>query len=206
GRLHTSTACPNEEAPRTGVKEAKRVSERAALIAGHTPTHAGEVQRLAQQLATSLETMPPATYRLAHGGFKPSQLLFHSHHVFVVDFDGLCLADPALDVGYFLAYLHPSGLWYQRPGMRQWFEAAAELFGCAYGQAMLEHGEAQATIDGILERSRLYEAALLFKIATRRVNRLNSPRPQELSGMLSEIAACLSDESGRRYGYMLDHG
>src|SRR5205814_10434918 len=97
-------------------------------------------------------------------GFKPSQLLFHSHHVFVVNFDGLCLAARALDVGYFLAYLHPSGLWYQSPGMRQWFEAAAELFGRAYGQAMLEHGEAQATIDGILERSRLYEAPSFSKL------------------------------------------
>jgi hypothetical protein len=58
---------------------------------------------------------------------------------------------------------------------------------------MLEHGVAQATIDGILERSRLYEAAILFKIAARRVNRLNSPRPQELSRMLNQIAAYLSE-------------
>ena len=63
---------------------------------------------------------------------------------------------------------------------------------------MLELGSTQATADGILERSRLYEAALLFKIATRRVNRLNSPRPQELSEMLKEIAVCLSAESGGR--------
>lgn len=56
---------------------------------------------------------------------------------------------------------------------------------------MLEQGITQSTIDGILERSQLYEAALLFKIATRRVNRLNSSRPKELSAMLSEIAVCL---------------
>lgn len=192
-RFHNSTVRPDEDALRTGAKEAKRVRERAALIAGHSPTHAREVQQLAQQLATYLETIQPAIYRLAHGGFKPSQLLFYSHRVFVVDFDSLCLADPALDMGYFLAYLHPSGLWYQRPGMHQWFEAAAELFCRGYCRAMLERGVAQATIDGILERSRLYEAAILFKIAARRVNRLNSPRPQELSGMLNQIAAYLSE-------------
>ena len=112
----------------------------------------------------------------------------------MVDFDEFCLADSALDVGYFLAYLRPSGLWYSRPGMRQWFEASAKVFSSTYRQAMLELGSTQATVDGILERSRLYEAALLFKIATRRVNRLNSPRAQELSAMLGEIAACLSDE------------
>ena len=205
-RLHTSTVQPHESTPRTGAKEAKRARERALLIAASNPTQAEVVQRLAQQLAARLETQQPDVYRSAHGGFKASQLLFHSHRVFVVDFDGFCLADSALDVGYFLAYLRPSGLWYSRPGMRQWFEASAEVFSSTYRQAMLELGSTQATVDGILERSRLYEAALLFKIATRRVNRLNSPRPQELSEMLKEIAVCLSAEPGRIYGYLPNHG
>src|SRR6266566_4410866 len=191
-RLHTSTVRPDEGTPRTGAKEAKRARERAALIASHNPAQAEEVQRLAQQLATRLEALQPDVYRPAHGGFKASQLLFHSHQVFVVDFDGFCLADSALDVGYFLAYLRPSGLWYHRPGMMPWFKAAAEVFTTTYRQAMLELGVTEEESDGILQRSKLYEAALLFKIATRRVNRLNSPRPKELAAMLKEISACLS--------------
>jgi hypothetical protein len=191
-RLHTSAVRPDESAPRTGAKEAKRARDRAALIASHNPAQADEVRRLAEQLATRLETLQPDVYRPAHGGFKASQLLFHSHQVFVVDFDGFCLADSALDVGYFLAYLRPSGLWYHRPGMMPWFKAAAEVFTTTYRQAMLELGVTQAAVDDILQRSKLYEAALLFKIATRRVNRLNSPRPKELAAMLEEVAACLS--------------
>jgi hypothetical protein len=197
-RLHTSKVHPNESALRTGGKEAKRARERAALIAGRYAEQAEDVQQLAQELATRLSALQPDSYRPAHGGFKASQLLFHSHHIFVVDFDGFCLADPALDVGYFLAYLRPSGLWYSRPGMRQWFEAAAEVFRSSYRQAMIAHGVAESSIDGILERSRLYEAALIFKIATRRVNRLNSPRSYELSAMLREIASCLSSEEGEK--------
>ena len=196
-RLHNSAVHPQKDAPRTGTKEAKRVRERAALIASYYPTYAGEVQRLAQELAARLETLQPDSYRPAHGGFKASQLLFHSGAVFVVDFDGFCLADAALDVGYFLAYLRPSGLWYGRPGMRQWFTEAAEQFLQAYQQCMLEHVSVEV-VTSIVERTRLYEAALLFKIATRRVNRLNSPRPQELSAMLREIAQCLSADATRR--------
>src|SRR5205085_7695898 len=113
-----------------------------------------EVQQLAQQLATHLEALQPDAYRPAHGGFKASQLLFHSHHVFVVDFDGFCLADPALDVGYFLAYLRPSGLWYRRSGMRQWFEGAAEIFRHEYQKAMLAAGVTADEIAGILARTR----------------------------------------------------
>jgi thiamine kinase-like enzyme len=191
-RLHTSTVRPDEKSPRTGAKEAKRARERASLIAGHNSSQAEEVLRLADQLATRLEALEPDAYRPAHGGFKASQLLFHSHKVFVVDFDGFCLADPALDVGYFLAYLRPSGLWYQLPGMMSWFKSASEAFTSTYRHAMIEHGITEEAINGILQRSKLYEAALLFKIATRRVNRLNSPRPKELAAMLEEISACIS--------------
>jgi len=190
-RLHTSAVRPVGGAPRTGAKEAKRARERAALIASHNAAQAAETQQLAQDLSARLQAVEPDSYRPAHGGFKSSQLLFHSHQVFVVDFDGFCMADAALDVGYFLAYLRPSGLWYHSPGMREWFEAAARVFTTTYRQAMSESGVLSAAIDGILERSRLYEAALIFKIATRRVNRLNSSRPKELSAMLQEISARL---------------
>ncbi|GAC1391044.1 MAG: hypothetical protein NVS4B11_23680 [Ktedonobacteraceae bacterium] len=197
-RLHNSKVHPHKDGLRTGANEAKRVKERASLLADRNPVQAEEIQRLVQQLASRLEMLQPEAYRLAHGSFKPSQLLFHSQYAFVVDFDGFCLADPALDVGCFLAYLHPSGLWYQRPAMRQWFEAAAEVFRSTYCQVMLEYGVAIAIIDTILDRSRLYEAAFLFKIANRRVNRLNSPRPQELAAMLNEIGSNLTYETRRR--------
>jgi hypothetical protein len=196
-RLHTSAITLPPGTLRTGAKEAKRALERAALIAGRYSAQAVEVQQLARRLASRLSSLQPSEYRPAHGGFKASQLLFHSHRVFVVDFDGLCLADPALDVGYFLAYLRPSGLWYHRQGTRAWFEAAAETFRQSYREAMLAHGISSNTIDATLARARDYEAALLFKIATRRVNRLNSPRPQELVAMLNEIASCLSDPAER---------
>jgi hypothetical protein len=193
-RLHTSAARP-AGALRTGAKEAKRARERAALIAAHDPAQADAAQRLAAQLATRLEALEPDAYRPAHGGFKASQLLFHGQRVFVVDFDGFCRADPALDVGYFLAYLRPSGLWYRRPSLRRWFEGSAACFVNAYRQAARERGIGEATIDGILQRTCFYEAAFVFKIATRRVNRLNSPRAGELSTMLAEIATCLSSEA-----------
>jgi hypothetical protein len=70
-------------------------------------------------------------------GFKPGQLLFYGDRVFIVDFDGFRLADPALDIGYLRAYLRPGGLWQQHPGMRRWFEAAAASFIQACRQAPL---------------------------------------------------------------------
>jgi thiamine kinase-like enzyme len=197
-RLHTSAVRPNEKPPRTAAQEATRARERALRVAARYPAQAQAVLRVARQLATYLEALHPDGYRPAHGGVKPSQLLFQGQHVVLVDFDGFCLADAALDVGYFLAHLRPSRLWCHRPGLRPWFEAAAAVFVDAYRAAMLERGIAHAAIDGILERSRLYEAALLLKIAADRLDRLNSPRPQELSAILDELAACLAGEVRRQ--------
>src|SRR5438105_1237187 len=187
-RLHTSAL--RSGSPRTGVEEAKRVEERAALIAASNPEQAERTQQLGHQLATLLKTLQSDAYRPAHGGFKPSQLLFSRHRVFMVDLDGFCLADPALDVGYFLAYLRPSGLWYDRAGMREWFEDSSARFVDAYRLALSERGIEDATTHAIMHRTRLYAAAILFKIAARRINRMNSRRPEELSSILMEVA-CL---------------
>jgi hypothetical protein len=57
---------------------------------------------------------------------------------------------------------------------------------------MHELGVSPDETAGILQRAHTYTAALLFKIATRRVNRLNSPRPQELAEILGDIASSLT--------------
>ena len=108
--------------------------------------------------------------------------------VFLVDFDQFCLADPALDVGYFLAYLRPAGLWYHRAGRRAWFEAAAEAFLSTYLRPPRRAGESAATCAGIAGRAPVFEAALLLKIAARRANRLHSPRPGEVAAVLDEVS------------------
>ena len=191
-RLHTSQVSPDQRTLRPGAKEAKRARERAALLVGYYPSQADDIQDLVQVLAQRLEALKPERYRPAHGGFKASQLLYLDETISVVDFDGFCLADPALDVGYFLAYLRPSVLWYGRKGARAWFKGAAAIFTSTYANAMQELGVSSEETADILHRSQTYAAALLFKIATRRVNRLNSPRPQELAEILRDIASSLA--------------
>jgi aminoglycoside phosphotransferase (APT) family kinase protein len=191
-RLHTSAVRP-PGAPRTGAREATLTRQRAALIAAYSPAQAEAALGLAQRVAERLEALLPDAYRPTHGGFKPSQLLFRSQRVFVVDFDSFCLANPALDVGYFLAYLRPSGLWHRRPSMRLWFDGSKARFVEAYRTALLERSVDEGTTEGMLQPACIYEAATLFKIATRRAHRLNASRPGELSAMLAEIEACLSD-------------
>ena len=52
--------------------------------------------------ATRSEPWPAC---LSHGDFSPSQIVFSGDECGLIDFDTLCQAEPALDLGQFLAYL-----------------------------------------------------------------------------------------------------
>ena len=196
--LHTSGLDADGLKLRTGADEAGKAAKRAGLLEQYVPELAADVRRITDPLCAGLAGLPADTLRPAHGSYKASQLMVRDGAVFLVDFDQFCLADPALDVGYFLAYLRPAGLWYRRAGRRAWFEAAAEAFRSAYLDRLAERGESPATGAGIAARAPVYEAALLLKIAARRANRLHSPRPGEVAAVLAEVSRTLaSDERPR---------
>ncbi|MET0764720.1 MAG: phosphotransferase [Blastococcus sp.] len=189
--LHTAGLDTGDLSRRTGADEAGKAAKRATLLEQYVPDLAPLVRDVAGTLCATLAALPTDTLRPAHGSYKTSQLMVREGAVFLVDFDQFCLADPALDVGYFLAYLRPAGLWYRRAGRRAWFDAAAEVFRSTYLQRLAERGESAATCAGIAVRAPVFEAALLLKIAARRANRLHSPRPGEVAAMLEEVSGLL---------------
>lgn len=192
-RLHLGGVSGGPESFRTGDAEAARAHGRAQRLGEFAPALAGRAHAAAEELERRLRTPARAPALPAHGSFKPAQLLFRdADEVLVTDFDQLCLAEAALDIGYFLAYLRPPSLWYRRAGAREWFLRSARLFTEAYRDAATELGADPRAVGEALQRASLYEAALLFKIANRRPNRLNSLRPRELEAMLAEVDLCLA--------------
>jgi hypothetical protein len=186
--LHTSGLDTRNLSLRTGADEAGKAVKRARALEQYVPDLAPMVRDVTGSLCATLNRLPVDTLRPAHGSYKASQLLVRAGVVFLVDFDQFCLADPALDVGYFLAYLRPAGLWYHRAGRREWFEAAAGTFLSTYLDRLAERGETRATCAGIAGRAPAFEAALLLKIAARRANRLHSPRTGEVAAVLDEVS------------------
>ncbi len=182
-------------APRTGSDEAAKAAKRAGLLADYLPGLADRIERVGAELAARLRALEPDVRWPAHGSYKPSQLLLRDRSVYVIDLDQFCLADPALDVGYFLAYLRPSGLWYGRAGAGEWFDRTAQVFTAAYTARLRSRDVPESTAGPIIERARLYQAALLLKIATRRRNRLHSPRPAEVQAILNDIQGLLRSAS-----------
>jgi aminoglycoside phosphotransferase (APT) family kinase protein len=206
---HTSEVSGWLAQQRCAERYTAKVMHWTRVLIGQTPALGGELASAASYLAQTLSAVSVECAVPVHGAFKPSQLVFNgAGQPVVTDFDGACLGDPALDVGCFLAYLRPVGL---RSGKRlsvtpaglprdegdsssgsvQWLASARLTFLDAYFRTLLGYGASASRVQAIGQRANLFEAALMFKIASRRARRLNSPQPTELKAVLSEIEECL---------------
>jgi hypothetical protein len=106
--------------PTRGLAAEQAATERElALLEAVWP---GIAARLRRGMTRTLEALPdcggrtasadqPVAPVLAHGDFTPRQVLLDaSGRAGIVDVDTLCIAEPALDLGRFLAYLHVTGV------------------------------------------------------------------------------------------------
>jgi aminoglycoside phosphotransferase (APT) family kinase protein len=87
-------------------RELARFAARSAQVARVDDAVGGALGRLASRLAVTATSMPDAPVGLVHGDCKPSQFLVDAdRHITLLDLDSCGRADPAGDVGTFLATL-----------------------------------------------------------------------------------------------------
>ena len=89
----------------TAADELARLHDELELVARLWPDVAQRVSRRIDVVAARLPESPAAKQVLSHGDFTPSQVLLDDDGLGVVDLDTLCRAEPALDLGRFLAHL-----------------------------------------------------------------------------------------------------
>ena len=75
------------------------------LIRLDAPALVAWLTMVVDAVAAVARRTPRQPLAFAHGDFTPSQLLLAESRVGVLDFDDLCQAEPALDLGRFLAYV-----------------------------------------------------------------------------------------------------
>src|SRR5947209_2056063 len=137
---------------------AAEVSEIAREASDHIPAllpsvgaAIGVLLHRVRELHEQLPQEPPT---FTHGDFKSEHVWAAPAGPMLIDFDTSCLADPAYDVGKFLADLQLWHATYAQPGLEQ----AQKRFLLCY---------APGAPEGRLLRARLYEAVELVKIARR---------------------------------------
>ena len=96
---------------------------------------------------------------LSHGDFTPSQVLIEGGSAAIVDLDTLCWADPALDLGRYLAHLDVLATKLSGHDARPLVDDLSEAFVQSYSAA------APATSAGIVDRVGFYRALTLTRTA-----------------------------------------
>jgi hypothetical protein len=84
---------------RTGFADVQRIS----------PELGAQLESWLEQISTYAEQSDGLNLGFCHGDYTYTQVVFESQQAGLVDFDSVCQAEPALDLGQFLAYLKVAG-------------------------------------------------------------------------------------------------
>ena len=140
-----------------------------------------------QHLAAHARRSEPLPACLCHGDFKHTQLFFDGPRTGMVDFDTICRAEPALDLGHFLAYQYTQIEKVQRRG-----KVGAAPHDLA--EPFLREYLAVTGVDERRLRCRiaLYEAASLMRMALHSRQKFQDVRGDGAAALLEERMSLLS--------------
>ncbi len=182
--LQQGPATLAQELPRhdfdTEVRAIARASEHVQPLLPEVGARIGQFLDRAREVHARLPQEEPG---FAHGDYKTDHLWASTSGLTLIDFNTCSLADPALDVGKFLADLH-------------WRHAATDHPGADWArQRFLEAYDHNAPPARML-RARLYEALVLAKITVRRVRLFDpdwAPRTEALIGRADGLLDAVSE-------------
>ncbi len=173
-RLESAPACT------TLRDKVAKLHQRTASFHLVAPGFAQQVDSLLHRIALLTQALQVDVPCLVHGEYKPSQLLVDEDgRVTTVDFDGVCLGDPAIDVGNFMAELHRAALHTGQCELRQ----LSTYFLAEY--------QARRPTDGLAERALLMQSLALSRMALQSFQR--APFSYNDQGSTSRPAAFLRE-------------
>jgi aminoglycoside phosphotransferase (APT) family kinase protein len=158
-------------------------SLRIAELGGRCADKAG---RLLQRLEDAASSLRPVDMCAGHGSYSAAQIILAEGRTVVFDWDGYDVADPARDVGRFLAALRRLAL--GRLGSIRALDGAAEVFLKTY----LAAGRPEA------ERNLyFYEAAACLKLAEHNLSKSVPRWKEKTEAMLDEGLRVVDREATR---------
>jgi hypothetical protein len=161
--------------------ELGRAADAIRAVRRDAPDLAARLARVLDAVTAASERISPQVPALSHGSFAPSQLMLDGSRTGVLDFDRLCDAEPAFDLGRFLAPL--------RVTLAKRENAAGDALASLLMQRYQDHGGGAAPE----ARTHLYELAALLRMAARSWLQLKAARLRLVSQILDARAAHLEN-------------
>lgn len=184
--VHETPAPPG--LPEMGLQdEVGRVRTELAVVRTRWPELADEVEVHVDAVAESLQQGTAATSVLSHGDFTPAQLLRVTPDVIgLIDLDTLTRAEPAVDLGRFLAYSTLRQARFESPG-RPVGGRASDAVCALRHEVLCAYGPLRG--DGDLARVHAQERVQLALIALRATRRFKEERARLALALLDHASS-----------------
>jgi ABC-type multidrug transport system fused ATPase/permease subunit len=191
--LHTSGLTLGRR--RTLANELAELRKEGAAIQRISPELGAQLQSWLEQIEAHAENSEALKLCFSHGDFTYTQLVFEGTTAGLVDFDTICQAEPALDLGHFLAYLRLAAM--KAQGSRAvapegLIESLCAQFLNTYIEAA---GDALEGEEQLRRRVSIYEIISLWRLALHSWQKLKSSRLEHVITILEERISCLSQVS-----------
>jgi hypothetical protein len=173
--MHTSGV--RAGSPRTMKDELGRARDAVGRIGLDAPAFAAWLTAVLDSVTEAARRTPTRPLAFAHGDFTLSQLLMAGLGVGVLDFDGLCQAEPACDLGRFLASLRTVLAKSGNPSGDRLASRFLDVYQAVGGQTNPE------------DRARVYELTSLVRMAAHSWQRLKASRLRVVCSVLERQVA-----------------
>jgi Phosphotransferase enzyme family len=187
--LHTSAITLGQR--RTLADELDSLRQSFAIMQRISPELGAQFQGWLERTAAAAANSGALKLCFSHGDFSYTQLIFEGAQSGLVDFDTICQAEPALDLGQFLAYLRVAVLKGQKaavPTSAALTEQLCTRFLTSYIAAAGEWLEDEAQLRA---RVPVYEIISLLRLALHSWQKLKGSRLEYVIAILEERVLCL---------------
>jgi len=159
GVFHNSSTAPSET--KTIYDDLRDLHEYTLIIAKVRPDLAVKYEEVIQQIITKVDHFKEPKSVASHGAMRTDQFILQGDRLAMIDLDSYCWANPARDLGNFLAYLCWKAI--RQPEHAQFVERAGRAFLEGYLSVQKDIDEKWLSV---------YQAASLLKIAGHRFRSL----------------------------------
>jgi aminoglycoside phosphotransferase (APT) family kinase protein len=159
GVFHDNSTAPSET--KTIYDDLRDLHEYTLIIAKVKPDLAVKYEEVIQQIITKVDHFKEPKAVASHGAMRTDQFLLQGDRLAMIDLDSYCWANPARDLGNFLAYLSWKAI--RQPEHGEFVERAGRAFLEGYLSVHEDIDERWLSV---------YQAASLLKIAGRRFRSL----------------------------------
>jgi hypothetical protein len=177
--------------PRTSLElQVAKLQESADVLSQVLPKLGAQIKSWIGQTVGFAQAYPAMPARFSHGDFTYTQLIFDGKNGGLVDFDTMCQAEPAQDLGHYLAYQRLNIIKDQDPDF-PFPPATIEHFCAIFLDTYIEVAKDWIPDEALLRgRVAIYELISLIRLSLHSWEKMKGSRLKQTMALLEERIEC----------------